>query len=69
MKLFFIEKGVISLTNCEKISENHKLKQNKDIIKYNKNYTLDYQFMALENNKICRIPFCHDLNSHLTTPF
>ena len=65
--IFYREGSDIPLTNGEKISENHKLKQNKDIIKYNKNYTLDYQFMALENNKIYygrvnRLTFslCHD---------
>ena len=35
------------LTNGEQIGSNHILNQNKDIIKYNQNYTLDYQFMAL----------------------
>ena len=39
------------LTNGENIGINHILKQIKDIIKYNKNYTLDYQFMALGKEK------------------
>ena len=34
------------LINGEKIGPNHILKQNKNLIKYNQNYILEYQFMA-----------------------
>ena len=48
---FYREGSDAPLTNGEKISKSHKLKQNKNLIKYNKNYTLDYQFMALGKGK------------------
>ena len=46
--IFYREGSDIPLINDENINQNHILKQNKNIIKYNKNYTLDYQFMALD---------------------
>ena len=45
--IFYRQGSNIPLTNGEQIGSNHILNQNKDIIKYNQNYTLDYQFMAL----------------------
>ena len=51
-EIFFYKDGSsIPLTNGDNISPNHILKQNKDKIKYNHNYTLDYQFMALDQEK------------------
>ena len=45
--IFYREGSNTHLTNGERIGSNNVLKQDKDIIKYDRNYTLDYQFMAL----------------------
>ena len=44
--IFYKQGSSVALTNGEKIDSNGVLKQNKNLIKYDRNYTLDYQFMA-----------------------
>jgi hypothetical protein len=44
--IFYKSDNDIPLSNGERISTDHVLKQNKDKIKYDKNYFLDYQFIA-----------------------
>ena len=44
--IFYKSENDIPLSNDERISTDHVLKQNKDKIKYDKNYFLDYQFIA-----------------------
>ena len=44
--IFYKSDNDIPLSNGERISTDHVLKQNKDKIKYDKNYFLEYQFIA-----------------------
>ena len=44
--IFYKSENDIPLSNGEQISIDHVLKQNKEKIKYDKNYFLDYQFIA-----------------------
>ena len=45
--IFYRSGSSIPVTNGEIITSESELNQDKTKIKYNKNYTLDYQFMAL----------------------
>ena len=45
--IFYRQGSNTPLINGAQIGSNHILNQNKNLIKYDKNYTLDYQFMAL----------------------
>ena len=49
--IFYREGNDTPLLNGECASQNHFLKQNKSLIKYNTIYSLDYQFMALGKEK------------------
>ena len=44
---FYYTGNNIALINGEEINSNNILRQNTDLIKYDRNYTLDFQFMAL----------------------
>ena len=45
--IFYRDGSNIPLENGGQIGINHKLYQNKNLIKYDQNYTLDYQFIAI----------------------
>ena len=49
--IFYKEGSNIAINDGGIISSNHILNQNKNLLKYNQNYILDYQFMALGKSK------------------
>ena len=78
--LFYRKNNKTSLINGERISPEHTLNENKTLIKYDRNYTLDYQFMVIgkpdywslynsapnRQDKI-KDSNCHDCNSYDAT--